>query len=86
MSPRARSWAGGLLFALGVFAFFGGALFPGLAGLAYAGAAAVLLAAGLVVWALVDVSRQIGANQSRFEALLRQEADREKGGQRPQGK
>jgi hypothetical protein len=86
LSPRARSWAGGILFALGVFAFFGGSLFPGLAAIAYAGVAAVLLALFLIGWAFRDVTRQIGASHARFEAQLRSEAEREKGGHPPQGK
>jgi hypothetical protein len=86
VSPRARSWAGGILFALGVFAFFGGSLFPGLSLLAYAGAAAVVLSLVLIGWAVRDVVRQIGGNQARFEAMLRQEAEREKGGHPPKGK
>lgn len=78
MSPRARSWAGGILFALGVFAFFGGSLFPGLSALAYAGVAATLVAIVLIGLAIRDVSRQIGFNQASFEAKLRAEADRER--------
>jgi hypothetical protein len=78
MSPRARSWLGGILFSLGVFAFFGGSLFPGLSQVAYAGLAAILVAVFLVGWALRDVTRQIGASQASFEARLRMEAERDK--------
>lgn len=74
MSPRAKSWLGGLLFALGLFAFFGGALFPGLIRVAWAGAAAALAGLGLVASAVRSVSREIGANQARFEAQLRADA------------
>ena len=78
MSPRARSWLGGILFSVGVFAFFGGSLFPGLAALAYAGVAAVVVALVLIGWAFRDVTRQIGASHASFEAQLRAEAEREK--------
>ena len=74
MSARARSWLGGILGAGGVFAFFAGALFPGLSGLAWAGAAAALAGLVLVVSALVSITREIGGNQARFEAQLRSEA------------
>ncbi len=78
MSPRAKSWAGGILFALGVFAFFAGALFPVLAFLAYVGIVAAALAIGFIGSALRAVGRQIGENQARFEAVLRAEAERKK--------
>ena len=78
MSARARSWLGGLLFALGVFAFFGGSLFPGLSALAYAGVAAAVVALVVIGTAIRDVGRQIGQNQVRFEAMLRTEAERER--------
>lgn len=78
MSPRARAWAGGLLFAGGVFLFFGGALFPGLGSLAYAGIAASLTGLFLIGSALRAVGRQIGDSHARFEALLRAEAERDR--------
>jgi hypothetical protein len=78
MAPRAGAWLGGILFAAGVFAFFGGALFPGFSALAYAGLGAVLLSVVLVGRALRQVSRQIGDNHARFEAMLRVEAERDK--------
>jgi hypothetical protein len=78
MSPRARSWLGGILFALGVFAFFGGSLFPGLVWLAYLGGLVALAALVVIGLALRDVVRQIGSNQAHFEAMLRTEAEREK--------
>lgn len=74
MSARARSWLGGILGAAGVFAFFTGALFPGLSWLAWTGAAAALAGLVLVVSAVASVSREIGGNQARFEAMLRSEA------------
>jgi hypothetical protein len=83
MSPRARAWLGGILFGLGVFAFFGGSLFPGLAFVAYAGVAASILALVIIGWAVRDVIRQIGSSHARFEAQLRAEAEREKGGHPP---
>ena len=78
MSPRARSWLGGILFGLGVFAFFGGSLFPGLAWMAYLGVAAAVLALAIIGWAVRDVTRQIGSSHARFEAQLRAEAERER--------
>ncbi len=78
MSPRAKSWTGGVLFAAGVFAFFAGALFPSFVVLAYVGAAAVLAALALIGSAVRAVGRQIGENQARFEALLRADAERER--------
>ena len=78
MSPRAGAWLGGVLFAAGVFAFFGGALFPGFSVLAYAGLGAVILSLVLIGRALRQVSRQIGDNHSRFEAMLRVEAEKDK--------
>jgi len=86
VSPRARSWLGGILFSLGVVAFFGGSLFPGLAAIAYAGVAAAVVALGVIGWAFRDVTRQIGASHARFEAQLRAEVEREKGGHPPRGK
>jgi len=74
VSSRAKSWLGGLLGAAGVFAFFTGALFPGLTWLAWLGAGIAFLGLGLVVSAVVGVSREIGGNQARFEAMLRSEA------------
>jgi hypothetical protein len=74
VSARARSWLGGILGAAGVFAFFTGALFPGLSWLAWTGAAAALAGLVLVVSAVVSVSRELGGNQARFEAMLRSEA------------
>jgi hypothetical protein len=74
VSARARSWLGGILGAAGVFAFFTGALFPGLSWLAWTGAAAALAGLVLVVSAVASVSREIGGNQARFEAMLRSEA------------
>ena len=78
MSTRARAWLGGILFGLGVGAFFAGSLVPGVAGLAYAGLGAVVLALVVIAWAVRDVSRQIGSNHARFEAMLRAEADKSK--------
>jgi hypothetical protein len=74
MSPRARSWLGGILGAAGLFAFFTGALFPGLSWLAWMGGGAAVVGLVLVVTAVVSVSREIGGNQARFEAMLRSEA------------
>lgn len=74
MSSRAKSWLGGLFGAAGVFAFFTGALFPGLTWLAWIGVGAALVGLGLVISAVIGVSREIGGNQSRFEAMLRSEA------------
>lgn len=74
MSARAKSWLGGLLGAAGVFAFFSGALFPGLSWLAWTGGAMILVGVALVLSAVLAVSREIGGNQARFEAMLRAEA------------
>lgn len=73
MSARGKSWTGGILFAFGVFAFFGGALFPGLVHLAWIGIAVALLGLLLIGLAVRDVVRQIGSDHARFEAELRHE-------------
>ena len=86
MSPRARAWLGGILFALGVVAFLGGSLFPGLSAIADAGIAAAVVALVVIGWAFRDVTRQIGAGHARFEAMLRAEAERGKAGLPPKGK
>ena len=78
MSPRAKSWTGGILFAFGIFVFFAGALFPSLVVLAYVGGAAALASLFLIGSAIRAVGRQIGENQARFEALLRADAERER--------
>ena len=78
MSPRAGAWLGGVLFALGVFVFFTGALYPALGFLAYAGLGAVGLSFVLIGRAVRQVSRQIGDNHARFEALLRVEAEKDR--------
>jgi hypothetical protein len=85
MSTRARAWLGGVLFGLGVGAFFAGSLVPGVAALAYAGAGAVVLSLVVIAWAVRDVSRQIGANHALFEAQLRAEAQKEKRDKPPSG-
>ena len=74
MTSRAKSWLGGLLGAAGVFAFFSGALFPGLSWLAWLGALVTLAGLALVIAAVVGVTREIGGNLARFEAMLRAES------------
>ena len=71
MSPRAKSWVGGVLFGLGVLAFFAGALFPGIVSVAWLGLALAFLGMILIGLAVRDVVRQIGSDHARFEAELR---------------
>lgn len=71
MSPRAKSWVGGVLFGLGVLAFFAGALFPGVVYVAWIGIGVALIGLVLIGLAVRDVVRQIGSDHARFEAELR---------------
>ena len=82
MSARAKSWTGGILFAVGTFAFFGGALFPGVVYLAWIGLAVALAGLVLIGLAVRDVVRQIGSDHARFEAELRHQVPPKRDGER----
>lgn len=74
MSARGKSWLGGILFGVGIFAFFGGALFPGIVYVAWIGIGVALLGVVVIGLAVRDIVRQIGSNHARFEAELRHQA------------
>jgi hypothetical protein len=81
MSVRGRSWLGAFLVAAGVVALAAAALLTRVengavrspTGLFWAGIGLAAVGVTVIIWAFRDVMRQLGQNQSRFEALLRSE-------------
>jgi len=87
MSVRVRAWFGATLVAVGVILLGAAALMTkvenGVArspvSLFWAGLGLAVAGIGVVLWALRDVVRQLGQNQSRFETQMRAEVQEKKG-------
>jgi hypothetical protein len=72
VSVRLRSTIGAALGGIGILLALGGLFFLR-TWMFWAGGSSAAVGIALVVWALRDVGREIGANSARFEAMLRSE-------------
>jgi hypothetical protein len=70
MSTRTRSWVGSILTLSGIVLLLAAA-FTLRGWLLWAGILAAVPGIGLIIWAFRDAVRELGANQGRFEAMLR---------------
>ena len=81
MSVRLRSTIGAVLGGSGILLALGGLFFLRV-WMFWGGGALATAGVVLVVWALRDVGREIGANSARFEARLRAEIPPDREGNR----